>query len=61
VLSLALAAGHKPVCVLKLPKAGENSRKFSPAFSRNMKASVLRTLARKQLKHGRNLNLMEDV
>lgn len=36
---------HTPV------KVKENSRKFSPAFSRNRKASVLRMLARKAIKY----------
>ncbi len=34
-------------------KVEENSRKFSPAFSRNRKASILRVLARKAEKYER--------
>ncbi len=33
------------------PKTRENSRQYSPAFSRKVKASVLRTLARKADKY----------
>ena len=33
------------------PKPRENSRQYSPAFSRKVKASVLRTLARKADKY----------
>lgn len=36
---------HTPV------KVKENSRKFSPAFSRQRKASILRVLARKANKY----------
>jgi hypothetical protein len=33
------------------PKPRENSRQYSPAFSRKVKASVLRTMARKADKY----------
>ncbi len=33
------------------PKSRENSRQYSPAFSRKVKASVLRTMARKADKY----------
>ncbi len=35
------------------PKTRENSRQYSPAFSRKVKASVLRTMARKSNKYGK--------
>ena len=38
---------------MSAPKPRENSRQYSPAFSPKVKASVLRTMARKSNKHGK--------
>jgi len=36
------------------PPARENSRQYSPRFSRKMRESLLRTLARKASKHSKH-------
>jgi len=43
------------------PKPRENSRQYSPAFSRKVKASVLRTLARKSDKYGKEKECETDT
>ena len=48
--------------MLSQPPVRENSRKYSPHFSRKVRDSVLRTLARKASKHKGNQGaIYEDV